>query len=172
MPGTICSSGYTAMNKTFKSRPQDEVTNVSQFAQMFLVLVLKALHSRNPVVQGKSRWLLTMIRTSLSGNCHLDFQIHINMFISLLTTTQGSTDHKQPMASIHVSNWGKVMTRANYSNVKFPRIISRQHSLECNRSIKAQLALKEKLVSGNVNNRNYHLQDTYVYIVSSSYKAL
>lgn len=137
MPGTICSSGYTAMNKTFKSRPQDKVTNVSQFAQMFLVLVLKALHSRNPVVQGKSRWLLTMIRTSLSGNCHLGFQIHINMFISLLTTTQGSTDHKQPMASIPVSNWGKVMTRANYSNVKFPRIISRQHSLECNRSIKS-----------------------------------
>lgn len=94
MPGTICSFGCTAMNKTFKSLPQDKVTNSSQFAQMFLVLVLKALHSRNPLVWGKSRRLLTIIRTSLSGNCHLDFQIHINMFISLLMTMQVSTDHK------------------------------------------------------------------------------
>lgn len=93
MPGNVHSSGYMTVNRT-KSSQCDNMTKSPQCAPTFLVLAVNILNPLNHLGQGKPGWLVALLQTLSSGNCHLDLIIHINVLITLLTAIPENNGHE------------------------------------------------------------------------------
>lgn len=133
---------------------------------------MNILYPRNHLIQGKPGWLVTLLQTLLSGNCHLDSMTQINVLISLLMGMPGNIGHKVGSGQNTLfPSWAR-------SSHEQTLVISNSLEYFLDRTLqsatevqKAELVPKEQLESEHVNN---HITIAAVYrtatlLTSSSY---